>query len=96
MTTATPSSVAVAMLLALGLFGCDALPGKAKAREAPASPDVSFPALYRGQCAGCHGADGRLGAARPLNDPVYLALVPAQQLRQVIAEGVSGTMQPAL
>ena len=31
MTTATPSSVAVAMLLALGLFGCDALPGKAKA-----------------------------------------------------------------
>ena len=95
MTTATPSSVAVAMLLALGLFGCDALPGKAKAREATTSPDVRFPALYRGQCAGCHGADGRLGAARPLNDPVYLALVPAQQLRQVIAEGVSGTMQPA-
>jgi mono/diheme cytochrome c family protein len=96
MTPAGRRSVAVVMLLALGLFGCDALPGKAKAREATASADVtSFPVLYRGQCAGCHGADGRLGAARPLNDPVYLALVPAPQLRQVIAEGVPGTMQPA-
>jgi mono/diheme cytochrome c family protein len=96
MTPAGRRSVAVAMLLTLGLFGCDALPGKAKAREATASADVtSFPALYRGQCAGCHGADGRLGAARPLNDPVYLALVPAPQLRRVIAEGVPGTMQPA-
>jgi len=30
-----------------------------------------------------------------LNDPVYLALVPAERLRRVIAEGVPGTAQPA-
>ena len=37
---------------------------------------MAFGTLYGQYCAGCHGADGRLGAARPLNDPVYLALVP--------------------
>src|SRR4029453_1327398 len=52
--------------------------------------------LYARHCAGCHGTEGRLGAARPLNDPVYLALVPRERLRQVIATGVPGTAQPAL
>ncbi len=56
---------------------------------------MSFAALYGGNCAGCHGADGRLGASRPLNDPVYLALVPRERLREVIARGVPGTSQPA-
>ena len=32
-------------------------------------------------CAGCHGADGRLGAARRARDPVYLALVDDATLR---------------
>jgi cytochrome c oxidase cbb3-type subunit 3 len=95
---AGPGSVGVVMVLALALVGCDILPGKARARarQEPASaPVMSFDALYGRQCAGCHGADGRLGAARPLNDPVYLALVPAERLRHVIAEGVPGTAQPA-
>ena len=56
---------------------------------------MAFDALYARQCAGCHGNGGRLGAARPLNDPVYLALVPAERLRLVIAQGVLGTAQPA-
>ena len=51
--------------------------------------------LYARNCAGCHGADGRLGAARPLNDPVYLALVPHERLRTILAEGVPGTSMPA-
>jgi len=55
----------------------------------------AFFALYDQQCAGCHGRDGRLGAAQLLNDPVYLALVPAERVRHVIAEGVPGTAQPA-
>jgi cytochrome c oxidase cbb3-type subunit 3 len=78
-------SAGVAMLVAI-------VSGRARADDAQVA---SFDALYGGQCAGCHGSDGRLGAARPLNDPVYLALVPAPRLRQVIADGVPGTAQPA-
>ena len=88
----------VGLVLALTLVGCDILPGKARARaieEIAATPAMAFDALYARQCAGCHGNGGRLGAARPLNDPVYLALVPAERLRLVIAEGVPGTAQPA-
>jgi mono/diheme cytochrome c family protein len=93
MTTAA----GLAMLVALAVVGCDGLPGQARAREkattSAAGMDVS--ALYQRQCAGCHGTEGRLGAARPLNDPIYLALVPRERLRRVIAEGVPGTAQPS-
>jgi cytochrome c oxidase cbb3-type subunit 3/ubiquinol-cytochrome c reductase cytochrome c subunit len=86
------------MLLALSLTGCDIPPDGAGARdlrETPPTQAATFHALYSQQCTGCHGRDGRLGAARPLNDAVYLALVPAPRLRQVIAEGVPGTAQSA-
>jgi len=90
--------VIVAMLLTVSLTGCDVLPERARAREqretAPTQV-ATFHALYNQQCAGCHGRDGRLGAARPLNDAVYLALVSPSRLRHVIAEGVPGTAQPA-
>src|SRR5262249_37252283 len=94
----TAALSSVALVLALALAGCDTLPGKARARaieETADTPAMAFDALYARQCAGCHGNGGRLGAARPLNDPVYLALVPAERLRRVIAEGVPGTAQPA-
>jgi len=96
--TTVLNAVVVAMLLTVSLPGCDILPGRARAREQRETvppPVANFHALYNQQCAGCHGRDGRLGAARPLNDAVYLALVPAPRLRQVIAEGVPGTAQPA-
>ena len=56
---------------------------------------TNFTALFEGNCAGCHGHDGRLGAARPLNDPVFLAVIGKQQLRQIIANGVPKTAMPA-
>jgi cytochrome c oxidase cbb3-type subunit 3 len=56
---------------------------------------TDFAALYGNNCAGCHGHDGRLGAARPLNDPVFLAVIGKQQLRQIIANGVPKTAMPA-
>ena len=55
---------------------------------------TDFTALFEGNCAGCHGHDGRLGAARPLNDPVFLAVV-GKQLRQIISNGVPKTPMPA-
>jgi mono/diheme cytochrome c family protein len=56
---------------------------------------TDFAALYGNNCAGCHGHDGRLGAARPLNDPVFLAVIGKQKVREVIANGVPKTAMPA-
>jgi mono/diheme cytochrome c family protein len=56
---------------------------------------TDFTALYGNNCAGCHGRDGRHGAARPLNDPVFLALIGKEKLREVIAGGVPRSPMPA-
>src|SRR6266853_199912 len=79
------------------LMGCNArLPGKPTEAERWRAPaDVSdFSELYTQNCAGCHGNDGRLGAACPLNDPLYLSFVPDESLRQVISQGRPGTNMP--
>ena len=55
---------------------------------------MTFGALYKDNCAGCHGQNGRYGAARPLNDGLYLALIGKERLRHVIANGVPGTTMP--
>ena len=90
-------AAAVAGLTGLVLAACDALPGRPDAakREVVPTEVTAFDALYGRNCAGCHGAEGRLGAARPLNDPVYLALVPADRLRAIIRGGVPSTSMPA-
>src|SRR5262249_46399902 len=51
--------------------------------------------LYADNCAGCHGADGRGGAALALANPVYLAIVDDPAMRSRIANGVPGTSMPA-
>jgi cytochrome c oxidase cbb3-type subunit III len=86
-----------AMTLGLVLAACDSFPGRPNVanREVLPSQVMAFDVLYRRNCAGCHGTDGRLGAARPLNDPIYIALVPAERLRAIIADGVPGTSMPA-
>jgi mono/diheme cytochrome c family protein len=48
---------------------------------------MDFGELYKTRCAGCHGADGKLGPAPPLNDPIFLAIVPDKELLRVIREG---------
>jgi cytochrome c oxidase cbb3-type subunit 3 len=91
-------ALASAFALALAVAGCDVLPGKPRPGDLEPLPSqvMSFGALYARNCAGCHGSDGKLGASRPLNDPVYLALVPKERVVQVISRGVPGTSQPAL
>jgi mono/diheme cytochrome c family protein len=89
---------AAAALLVVGLSAsCDRLPGKPDeaARWKRPTEVVAFDQLYAENCSGCHGADGRLGAARPLNDPLYLALINDEILRQAIAQGVPKTAMPA-
>ena len=85
--------ITLTLAATMALAACDAVPGRPKpdARELAPTEVVAFDALYAQNCAGCHGRDGRMGAARALNDPVYLALVPLEHVRQVIAVGVTGT-----
>jgi cytochrome c oxidase cbb3-type subunit III len=87
----------VVLLILVLAMGCDQLPGKpTPADRWKAGTEITdFSQLYALNCSGCHGADGRLGAARPLNDPLYLALVSNDTLRQMIAQGVPGTAAPA-
>jgi cytochrome c oxidase cbb3-type subunit 3 len=89
-------TVASAALAGFVLIGCDAMPGRPRQADHPVSPSqvMAFSVLYGQNCAGCHGAEGNLGAARPLNDPIYLALVGADRLRNIIAQGVPGTSMP--
>ena len=85
-------------LVILSLSGCNVhLPGKPTEAERWRPPsDVSdFNQLYQENCAGCHGADGSRGAARSLNDSLYLSFVPDVALQQVVAEGRAGTNMPA-
>jgi cytochrome c oxidase cbb3-type subunit 3/ubiquinol-cytochrome c reductase cytochrome c subunit len=53
----------------------------------PADQVKDFGTLYRTRCSGCHGADGKLGPAPPLNDALFLAIVPDAELLRVITEG---------
>jgi cytochrome c oxidase cbb3-type subunit 3 len=86
--------VAVCLLVLVG--GCDALPGKPTAADRPLRPDqvVDFDRLYGDNCSGCHGANGTLAAARPLNDPVYLAVAGQDRLRAITADGVPNSLMP--
>jgi cytochrome c oxidase cbb3-type subunit III len=79
------------LLLSFLLVGCEPW-GK------PAAPqkEVSdFQTLFRDNCSGCHGAEGRGGPGRILNDGLYLAFIPKETLRSVIEHGRAGTAMPA-
>jgi mono/diheme cytochrome c family protein len=83
-------------VLAGFVAGCDfpGRPGPAD-RFVPPREEKTFAVLFRRNCAGCHGADGKLGPAPPLNDKLFLAQVPDAELQRVIAEGRPGTPMPA-
>ena len=77
------------------LVGCDwHLPGK-PIRPEPEKLDsrAAFDRMYFVNCLGCHGPDGRDGPARPMNDPVYLSVVPTSSLEDVTRDG-HGTLMP--
>jgi cytochrome c oxidase cbb3-type subunit III len=91
--------IAAAVGLAITLLtACNAhLPGQPTEAERWRAPAeiTDFNQLYTQNCAGCHGAGGRLGAARLLNDPLYLAFATDDVMRQAISKGRPGTNMPA-
>jgi mono/diheme cytochrome c family protein len=76
--------------------GCD-LPGQPKPGERYVRPqkETTFSVLFQKNCVGCHGTNGTLGPAPPLNDKLFLSLVPEAELLRVITEGRAGTLMPA-
>jgi cytochrome c oxidase cbb3-type subunit III len=86
-----------AALLSLLLSACSSPLGRpSKGSETPAPNEISdFRTLYAENCAGCHGTQGRGGAAIALADPVYLAIVDEPSMRKMIANGECGTSMPA-
>jgi cytochrome c oxidase cbb3-type subunit III len=86
----------LALAAILTLTGCDRLPGRPSVREEVARPDrvLDFNTLYKENCSGCHGADGKGGASIALRDPVYLAIAGDATIRNVAAGGVPGTQMP--
>src|SRR5438445_13041099 len=80
----------------LGLTGCSRIPGRAgPGPEVPRPESVlDFSTLYKANCAGCHGENGKDGAAISLANPVYLAVAGEDNLRQIVGNGVPGKLMP--
>jgi mono/diheme cytochrome c family protein len=95
---ATLSALAVSLVLcSMLLAACSTLNREPRTDPEPVAPShvLDFDTLYAQNCAGCHGAQGRGGAAIALANPVYLAIVDETTMRNVVAKGVRGTSMPA-
>jgi mono/diheme cytochrome c family protein len=77
--------------------GCSRIHGRPGPGPEVIRPDevLDFPTLYKENCAACHGANGKNGAAISLANPVYLAVAGEQTIHQIITKGVPGGLMPA-
>jgi len=80
----------------LAALGCKSAPGKPGAGPEVPRPEqvLDFTTLYAENCAACHGAQGKNGAAISLANPVYLAIAGAANIERATAAGVPGTAMP--
>lgn len=87
----------IASLAVTLLSGCGTPHGQPREGSKTLAPNeiLDFATLYAENCAGCHGAEGRGGAAIALANPVYLAITDEAGIRNVVANGVRGTSMPA-
>lgn len=97
MTASKGTAGFLVVLFSVALSSCDP-PGKPKGVDAQAidrEKIMDFATLYEANCSGCHGVDGKNGAARTINQPLYLAVLPKDTLREIIRNGRPGTVMPA-
>jgi cytochrome c oxidase cbb3-type subunit III len=86
---------AIAIPLALAASSCSSVSARPGTEAGRPDEVTNFEVLYAQNCSGCHGPDGSGGAAFPVSDPVYLAIVDDATARKVIAEGVPHSLMPA-
>ena len=87
----------LAAFASLGMSGCGVVSGKPSVSSDVPRPEqvLDFETLYDQNCAGCHGADGKNGAAMSLANPVYLAFAGEANLRTATAKGIPRSLMPA-
>src|SRR5438874_4942960 len=92
-----PILVGAAMVAFLASTGCSNSPGRPgkESEVIPPNEVTDFNLLYAQNCAGCHGADGKGGAAIAMANPVFLAIANDAAIRHTIANGVRATAMPA-
>src|SRR6266404_2959933 len=86
------------ILFALAVAACAGCkPGYSVAPPEVLRPQkvLNFETLYQQNCAGCHGAKGKDGAAVGLTNEVYRAITDDATIRRITAQGVPGTAMPA-
>jgi cytochrome c oxidase cbb3-type subunit III len=78
------------------LSGCGRLPGRPKEadRWKPPEANLDFADLYHENCLACHSNGQTLGASISMNNPPYLAIIPKETLRKIVAEGIPQTAMP--
>lgn len=88
----TPTIVAL-----LACAACAGSPGVPRVGSVVLPPNqvLEFNLLFTENCAGCHGPDGKGGAAIALANPVFLAIADDAVIRAAAANGVQGTPMPA-
>lgn len=88
-------SAALALLATTS--GCDWMPGRPVRQDIPPEQAraVEFQTLFRTNCLACHSDGTTYSAARPMNDPVYLAFIGSDNMQRIIEEGVADTSMPA-
>jgi cytochrome c oxidase cbb3-type subunit III len=87
----------MAIFTVLVCAGCNSLPDRSRSSTEVVRPTeiLDFKVLYGENCAGCHGSQGKGGAAIPLSDPVFLAIADDAAIRGIVSNGVPGTPMPA-
>jgi cytochrome c oxidase cbb3-type subunit III len=88
---------AFAAFVGIVCAACSRSPGRPgpHSQVIPPSQILDFNILYAKNCAGCHGPDGKGGAAISLSNPVFLAIADDAAIRNTAAKGVTGTPMPA-
>jgi cytochrome c oxidase cbb3-type subunit 3 len=81
-------------LAALMLSGCHPY-GKPALEEVDPEKSTNFATLFAQNCRGCHGDNGKYGPGRILNDPLYVAFIPREEIKKVLTYGRPGTAMPA-
>ncbi len=75
----------------LAVTACNDMPGRPGPGPEVMRPDevLDFKILFKENCSGCHGVDGKGGVSIALRNPLYLAIADDQVIKSVITGEVS-------